>query len=284
MKEFKPEETLKKDVDLETIRSLPTIFLEDKVILGLDIYKYSQFPPIEQIYIPVIFDRLYVTAVSNTLKFEPYFFVDYAVNVTDFKKNFISTGDGGFQIFDNVIQALIFAMYFQILLKRYNTGGGNAVFEKNLHKLINSLEIRYAVSLDKVYSYKSNYYGPAIINNARILSKDSLNRLLIDLNSVTWLNNNINSTENLMDIDKERLSKTNFFKGYKKENTSRLFDTKGKVISVDLQKVGVLTAKENKLDVFNLHLQVKLDIKIGHQEYSTYVVTLGNLNTSGINP
>lgn len=283
MKEFKPEDILVQDVDLKIITSLPNSFLEDKVVLGIDIYKYSQYPPVEQIYIPVIFERLYYMAVKNVRDHEGYFFEEYCKDFKEFKTKFISTGDGGFQIFDNVMQALIFVTYFQAGLKRFCTGGSKATLDKNLYKIVNSMELRYAISLDKIYSYKSNFYGPAIINNARILSKDSLNRLLIDLNTITWLNTNINSPENLLDLDKEGLSKTNYFKKYDKTKNTHLFNTTGKVLSVDIQKVGTLKAKETILDVFNMHLQARLDMNVGHQDYKIYVITIGNLNTSGIN-
>lgn len=283
MDEFKPEEFLDKDLDLDTLKSLPSSYIQEKVVLGIDIYQYSQYPTIEQIYIPVVFDWLYHMTATNIIKSEKYFFYNYGASVSDFKKKFISTGDGGFQIFEDVLQAVIFATYFQISVRRYVTGGATGQLEKNLYKIVSSLELRYAISRDKIYSYKSNYFGPAIINNARILSKDSLNRLLVDLNSILWLTKNLNAAENLLDIDKEALAKTNYFKNYDKSKSSRLFDTSGKIISVDLQKVGTLKAKEAMLDIFNMHLQAKLEIIVGHHEYKIYVVTLGNLNTSGIN-
>jgi hypothetical protein len=282
MKEFNPEDHLNVDVDYDYIRSLPAKYITDKTVLGIDIYKYSQYPDIEQIYIPVIFDWLYRMAADNTREYEKYFFSSYASNYIEFKAKFISTGDGGFQIFDNVLQALIFATYFQIGLKRFVTGGAIDRIEKNLHKIVDSLELRYAISSDKIYSYKSNYFGPAIINNARILSKDNLNRVLLDRNSITWLNKTLNSPENILAINKEDLSKIDYFKKNDKRNKSKLFDSSGKIFSVDVQKVGVLKAKERTLDIFNIHIQAKLEIKVDHKEYNTYVVTLGNLNTTGI--
>lgn len=282
MNEFNPEKSLDKDKDLASIKELPNPYIQEKVVLGIDIYQYSQYPTAEQIYIPVVFDRLYHLTATNVLKHEKYFFDGYGTNEVEFKKKFISTGDGGFQIFDDVLQAIIFATYFQICVKRHVTGGATAKFDKNLYKIVSSIDLRYAISRDKIYAYKANYFGPAIINNARILSKDSLNRLLVDLNSIAWLNRNLNSPENLLDIDKDALEKTSYFKSYDKSKVSRLFDESGKIFSVDVQKVGALKAKETALDVFNMHIQAKLDLKVGHHDYNVYVVTLGNLNTSGI--
>ena len=282
MKEFKPEEVLKTEVDSDTLKSLPNSFIHDKVVLGIDIYKYSQYPPIEQIYIPVVFESLYSRTVTNVRKNETYLFKSYGKSITDYKKKFISTGDGGFQIFDDVLQAIVFALYFQAFLKRYCSGGAHVTIDKNLYKIVDSIELRFAISRDKIYSYKSNYYGPAIINNARILSKDALNRLLIDLNSIKWLNHNINAAESMLDIDKEALSNTNYFKEYDTSEDSYFFNKSGRILSVDLQKVGALKAKETPLDIFNMHIQARVPMKSNLQTYNVYVVTLGNLNTSGI--
>lgn len=283
MQEFKPEEHLQEDVELDFIKSLPASYINEKTVLGIDIYKYSQYPETEQIYIPVIFEWLYHVATTNVLDNEKYFFSKYAKNEKAFKAKFISTGDGGFQIFDDVIQALIFATYFQIALKRFVTSGGISSMEKNLHKIVDSIELRYAISRDKIYSYRSNFFGPAIINNARILSKDNLNRLLLDKNSVKWLDNTINSPENLLDINKSTLMKTNHFRSYQENEKSKLFDTTGQIFSVDIQKIGAITAKNTTLDIFNMRIQAKLELKVDHQDYKVYVVTLGNLNTSGLN-
>ncbi len=213
---------------------------------------------------------------------EKYFFSKYGIILDDFKKKFISTGDGGFQIFDNPLQAIIFSLYFQAFLKRYCTGGSINQIDKNLFQIIDAIDLRFAISYDKVYWYNNNYFGPAIINNARILSRDSLNRLLVDANTIKWLSRNINAPENLLDIDINSLSNTSFFKTYDKKLTSYLFDKAGKILALDIQKIGTLTAKETKLDIFNMHLQAKLSIKVEHQDYGIYIITLGNLNTSGI--
>jgi hypothetical protein len=283
MRKFNPEKDLKTELEIDVIKSLPDGFIYDKVVLGIDIYKYSQYPPVEQIYIPVIFETLYIETVYNISQHEKFIFNNYCSDKREFKKKFISTGDGGFQIFDNEIQAIVFALYFQMLLKRYCTGGSRSVVTKNLYKVVEHIELRFAISREKIYSYKSNYFGPAIINNARILSKDSLNRLLIDSNSVQWLNHKINSPENLLDIDKSSFLKTSCAGEFDENEDSWVFEKSGKIISLDLQKVGTIKAKETEIDVLNMHIQAKLELAIDHHEYNTYVITVGNLNTSGIN-
>ena len=284
MNEFEPYFFLShEDKKKEEIEKIALSSVTQKVVLGFDIYKYSQYPKNEQIYVPIIFDSLYNETVVNILKYEKYFFSSYGEKETDFSKQFISTGDGGFQIFDNVLQAIVFAIYFQIGLKRYITNGSTGQFQKNLFKVVDFLELRSAITSGEVYLFKSNYYGPAIINNARILSKDSLNRFLVDSNSITWLNKNINAPENLLDINKEALSRTIYFKDYNKQLGTKLFATSGKILSADMQKIGTLKAKETNIDVFNIHIQAKIDLKVAHHRYTTYVITLGNLNTIGIN-
>lgn len=283
MKEFNPEVTLNETLDLPTLKSLPNAFMYEKVVLGLDIYKYSQYPEVQQIYIPVVFEMLYKKTVENIITRESYFFSKYGTNREEFKKKFISTGDGGFQIFDNVLQAIIFTLIFQMNLKRFCSGGNTENIAKNLHKIVDSIDLRFAITMDKLYSYQDNYYGPAIINNARILSQDNLNRLLVDANSIKWLADNINTPENLIDIDKNSLADTKFFKDYNKELNSSLFDVKGGILSVDIQKIGKINAKATSIDIFNVCIKCRMLLVVDHHRYNVYIVTAGNMNSNGIN-
>ena len=282
MKQFNPEELFKGKTDLELLKSLPNKYLTEKVILGIDIYKYSQYPLVEQIYIPVLFDTLYKATVVNIIEGENFFFNIYGTEHEDFEANFISTGDGGFQIFDNPLQAVLFAFYFQMNVRRFVSGSNKLEFRKKLHKIIDSIELRYVITSDLIYYFKSNFFGPGIINNARILSKDNLNRLLVDVNTVRWFTNNINSIENLMDIDKESFVLTDYFKNYNTKLHSRIFKIKNCIKSVDILKIGSITAKHSNLDIYNIHIQAILDLAIDKHAYKSFVITLGNLNTSGI--
>jgi len=282
MKEFNPEELFKNIEDIEVLKKLPSEYLYEKTVLGIDIYKYSQYPTTEQVYIPVLFKALYDVTVNNVFKFEQFIFNSYKKETEEFKKNFISTGDGGFQIFDNPIQAIIFSLYFQMNVKRYCSGASKNAHFKKLYKIIDSIDLRYAVTIDIVYSYQANFFGPAIINNARILSKDSLNRLLVDSNTIKWFNMNINSIENLMDLDINSLLSTTYFRDYNPKLKSILFNDKSHFKSVDVQKIGRIEAKFSSLDIFNLHIQTLIKLQIEKHDYNTYIVTLGNLNTRGI--
>lgn len=204
------------------------------------------------------------------------------VNKRISKKNFISTGDGGFQIFDNPIQSILFALYFQANVKRYCSGGSTREMVKKIYMMIDQIEIRYAITTEDIYKYGINYLGPAIINNSRILAKDNLNRLLIDEGSIKWLAKNMNGVETLIAINKMNMTDVEYFKGFDSELPSFLFD-KGRLInSVDLQKVGKIKAKQTEIDIYNLHIQAELKMKVAHHHFNTYVISLGNLNTSGI--
>jgi hypothetical protein len=283
MKEFKPEELFKDTDDIEILKQLTKDYIHQKVVLGIDIYKYSQYPLVEQIYVPVLFNSIYRATVGNILAAELFFFNDYGKELKDFESNFISTGDGGYQILDNPVQAVIFALTFQVNVKRFVSGSNTLPFRKKLHQIIDSIELRYAITSDLIYSYNSNFFGPGIINNARILSKDSLNRLLIDANTMKWFTNNINSVENLMDLNKTKFIQTIAFKGYNKTLNSRLFNLKSSFKSVDILKIGSITAKNTPLDIYNLHIQALVSLVIDKHRYKNFIITLGNLNTSGIN-
>ncbi|TNE53208.1 MAG: hypothetical protein EP338_11775 [Bacteroidetes bacterium] len=282
MKEFKAEKLLEELHDEENIRKLPEAYLYRRVILGFDIYKYSQFPHAEQIYVPVVLEHLYQKTCQNCLDHEAFHFHKYGDRIEDFRKNFISTGDGGFQLFETPVQAIVFSLFFQANVMRFVSGSSPDPLLMKLHPIIHTFELRYAITYDHVYSYKRNFYGPAIINNARILSRDSLNRLLIDSNTVLWFIHHLNSIENLLDLDKKAFLQTAFYKDADPGQSSYLFNRKGSFISVDILKIGQIEAKTRSLDIYNLHIQAKLSLKIRKHDYQIFVTTLGNLNTSGI--
>lgn len=283
MKEFLPEDLFTKIEDVEALKRLPLKYLQNKVILGIDIYKYSQYPLIEQIYIPILFNSLYHSTVSNLLTHEKFIFDSYAKDEDEFRINFISTGDGGFQIFNNPIEAIAFALCFQLNVKRFVSGSNTVPFKKKLHKIIDSIELRYAITSDLIYSYNSNYFGPGIINNARILAKDSLNRLIVDSKTINWFTNNINSIENLIHINKSSFPLTKYFKEYDTKLKSIMFNEKKECFkSVDVLKIGSITSKNTVLDIYNLHIQAVVELAIDKHAYNIFVITLGNLNTTGI--
>lgn len=282
MEEFKPRDLLVGIEDIEVLKALPTQYLHQKVILGIDIYRYSQYPLAEQTYIPVVFNELYKATVKDLIKGEPFIFKEYGLKEIDFEKRFISAGDGGFQILNNPLEAVIFALYFQMNVKLFLSGSSMIDHSKLLQRLIDSIDLRYSITSDLTYFYNSNYFGPGIINNARILSKDNLNRLLLDSNTIKWFTKNINSVENLLVMNKKSFVSTDFFKSYDENLTSLLFNSNNSFKSVDVLAIGSIMVKNTPLEIYNLHIQSIISFKSQNNIYKEFVVTLGNLNTAGI--
>jgi hypothetical protein len=289
MESFKPEAILKEKVLTDKERQNYHLdFIENKTVLGIDIYKYSEYAEDAQVYVPVLFNSIYSLTSNICLKKESFFFSSYAQKDSDFKMSFISTGDGGFQIFDNPIQAIIFGAYFELNVRRFNSGSYVSKLNINLFKIVDRIELRYCITTDKIYNYDRNFFGTGIINNARILAKDNLNRLLIDSNTYKWFDNYLNTIENLTEIKKADFLKLTFFKNCDKENVTIIFndDSDYNVIkSIDILKIGHIKSKNTNLEVYNLKLQLLMSFdnsKIFKKEYKKFSYTIGNLNTQGI--
>ncbi|GHV84294.1 hypothetical protein AGMMS50212_16340 [Spirochaetia bacterium] len=122
--------------------------VENKSILGFDIYKYSDYDLEKQNLIPFIFDLLLDDTIDTVIKKEKTLFEHFVR-----KANFISTGDGGFLVFDTPIHALIFNFYFYSALHLFITGH----FYPKLSKFIDTLLIRTTITYDKLYNYENNY-------------------------------------------------------------------------------------------------------------------------------
>jgi hypothetical protein len=157
MKTFEPEDKLSKKIENVSTISLHNEFIETKSVIGIDIYKYSEYQFEIQVYIPVLFNELYKETVKSCRLQEKYFFQKYGLTFEFFKKNFISTGDGGFQIFDDPLQSLIFSSYFQFKVQRFNSGSYITPTLENLYRIIGRIELRYAITFDKIYAYDNNF-------------------------------------------------------------------------------------------------------------------------------
>jgi hypothetical protein len=291
MKTFKPETKLREKIF--TVKETETYhldYIENKSILGIDIYKYSDYPENAQVYVPILFNSIYRLTVESCIRSENFFFSDYGMSITEFKSKFISTGDGGFQIFDNPLQATIFASYFELNVRRFNSGSYTSILNKNLFKIIDRIELRYSITYDKIYCYDDNFFGTGIINNARILAKDNLNRMLIDDNTLRWFNRHLNTIENLMTLTKIDFLNLSLFKEYKIENKTLIFNDYNKGVlgvikSVDVLKIGSIKSKNTTLDIYNLKIQLHITFensKTFEKECKTFLYTIGNLNTQGI--
>jgi hypothetical protein len=258
-----------------------------KSVLGLDIYQYSSYGEFEQMLIPFLFKTMFQTTIDLCLEHHPFIFQNYTREKIE--KSFISTGDGGFLIFDTPLHSLLFACNYAIVLRVYNAFH----FFPRLRKIIGGLSTRYAITYDKVYTYNENYYGRAIINNSRILSSDNLNRCLVDEHVHRWFTLNIDGIENLQIMTIEDVSNIHeFSSGYDMMLMSTLEDkffgheasrTHG-IINSDILKIGKIKAKETDLNVYNLHLQVSMSLVNNDDKSQKKVVTvsMGNLNTTGI--
>lgn len=255
-------------------------------VLGIDIYQYSSYSEFKQTLIPYLYKKMFELTAELCKRNHPYIFQSYSTSV--FEERFISTGDGGFLILDTPMHALLFAMNFAVVLRVYNSFN---LFPR-LRKIIGGLTMRYAITYDKIYYFDQNYFGRAIINNARILMKDELNRCLIDEHVHTWFTTNIGGLESLQVLTIEDVAniyefKQNYDTQFLKQEDPIFGDSisreKG-IINSDVLKIGKIQSKETGLTIYNLHLQVSIwlenDDHPGQKKLIT--ISLGNLNTSGI--
>jgi len=256
-----------------------------KTVLGIDIYQYSQFRSLQQSLVPFLFKLIYNEAVKLSLEKASFIFQKYEEK--DFRIQFIDTGDGGFQLFQTPLHAVIFAIHFELFVRYYNA----YQFYPKLRKLIGPLNLRYALTHDQVFEFENNYYGPCIINNNRILSKDELNRFLIDENTYNWFMLNMSGLENLQILSIDEILRINGFENYEiQDDMESIFplktdyETKRSIISADVQKIGKIPMKSTSLSIYNVHIQYLGGITHKEDPNNKTVITLslGNLNTSGI--
>ncbi|KKL66668.1 hypothetical protein LCGC14_2142680 [marine sediment metagenome] len=86
-------------------------------VVGIDIYQYSSFPPNRQVFIPHLFEQIYNKTWELITQNYSFIFQDYH-KFTDIRKKegiapqeyFISTGDGGYQILETPIHAILFIL------------------------------------------------------------------------------------------------------------------------------------------------------------------------------
>jgi hypothetical protein len=237
--------------------------------------------------LPFVFKTLFKSTINLCLENHPYIFQKY--NKEDIEKSFISTGDGGFLIFDTPLHALVFACNMAIILRIYNSFH----YYPKLRKIVGAINFRYAITNDKIYSFEDNYYGRAVINNARILQKDNLNRCLIDENVFRWFTLNIDGLENLQILTIHDIANIYEFnkyydRRYLAEHKDEIFEDEPSrrygIINSDVLEIGKIRSKETEMNIYNLHLQVSLNLynDDDRSQMRTITASLGNLNTSGI--
>ncbi len=255
-------------------------------VLGIDIYRYGFYKHTEQVLIPPLFKILYDKAIRLCLENNQFVFQKYTKERIE--KAFISTGDGGFIIFDTPLHALFFAINFEVVVRAYNS---YHLFPK-LRNIIGSISLRYAITYDSIFNFESNYFGSAIINNARILGRDTLNRCLIDQQTYDWFLINIDGIENLQILSIRNIANIYHFLDYDKSlirnGQNEIIDSRisrySGIINSDILKIGQIQAKESVINIFNLHIQASMRIYSDKNKdmKRTITVSLGNLNTSGI--
>lgn len=237
-----------------------SIKTEKKSILGIDIYQYSQFEEPFQHYIPIIFKILMNLTKASILKYDSLLFQKH-INNSKLDIHFIDSGDGGFFVFDNPLLALAFAIHFQEALTNYNTYH----LYRKLRINVGEIFLRYSITYDSLFQMDDNFYGAAIINNSRILSKDKLNRCLFDQNTHDWFLKYFNSIEQLSFITDNELKKVEVFKDYdfqklltiefsalSKSGTNGV-QTYG-IKNIYSQKIGLIKSKNKFISIYNLQI------------------------------
>jgi hypothetical protein len=261
--------------------------LTKQAVLGIDVYRYSQFDLLPQSLVPFVLRLLYSEVCQLLRAGDPYLFHDVDRKL---RKHFIDTGDGGFQLLDTPIHALLFALNFETILRAFNSFR----FYPRLRKLFDTdLNVRYAITYDRVFTFERNYYGPGIINNSRIIGRDKLNRCLIDQGTFDWFTRNTRGVENLGSIGLQDLHRLPDFEGYDASLATKdgqIFPPKGgfQLLTpwkdIDVLKIGDISVKNDSMPVYSLHMHVMLTLgdEKDQTKKETFTVTLGNLNTSGI--
>lgn len=258
---------------------------ENFCVIGLDILGYSQYKFEKQSIIPSVFELLMDETVKHTIDTENLIFGFESEK--NLKERFISTGDGGFQILDNPMQGLLFALNFSSMLHLFNSYS----LYPSIRNLLGELKVRFCFTYDNVFKYKTNFYGAAIINNHRIMSKDKLDRCLLDKNYYTWFLEKLNGLESLPlfsfnDIAKKLSLQQVTISPESKNFISTTFNSTEKrpfIRNIISQKIGYIKAKEQTLDVYNLFVQIEKSYKEESSDiFDNYTVNLGNLNTSGL--
>ena len=226
---------------------------EKYAVFGVDIYQYSKMPPGGLVALPAILDKLIYTSSQICVKYAPKLFLPSQDSVSPFSR-YVSTGDGFFMIFENPVQASIFATQFASVVRFINGG----LFRDSIYSGTGELFARYCVTYGHVYKYGSNYFGRAIIDCARILSRDKLDRFLIDKHTHEWFLSQIYGIENLKNLS-PAFSKSNLIGkimdlGIEPQEYS-LFAQIKNCIELKLEKT---IAKASEFDVYAVFIELYL--------------------------
>jgi len=261
-------------------------------VLGIDVYRYSgQTEALKQSLVPFVLRMLYRTTWAKCCGEQTYLFQKY--KGTNFEAQFIDTGDGGYLLFDTPIHALVFAITFELLLRLFNS----FQWYPGLRTILGEeISLRYAMTYGGVFSFGTNFYGPSIIDNARILGRDHLNRFLVDCHTCHWFTNSIRGIENIPCVGLKDLQDLPEFSDYDPlmidKDNGHFFPHEGDVKAqsrwkdIDILKLADITAKTQTMCVYGLHIHYVTTLVPRKNAKSKkgvpVTITLGNLNTSGI--
>lgn len=288
-----------------SLRKHKSFDFEKHSVLGVDILGYSKFPDLEQTFVPFIFHMTLLKAIKDIFNYEPFLFQEFTdgsngieridICSKNILKRFIPTGDGGYLILNNPLQAVVFAVYFESRLREYNTGLRN----KNILDYLGPLKVRYAIAHEDVFRVEdqNNYFGAGIISCARIMAKDTLDRCLIDENVHNWFLKHFNGIEALRTLRYKRLVKMDPFKKFSEgpfknaEYASFAFrdnpnsSTHG-LDTVIVMKIGTISVKKSDISVYNLFIQMPYQYASDDNDHndpkSHFVISVGNPNSSGL--
>ncbi|RIE17354.1 hypothetical protein [Candidatus Cryosericum septentrionale] len=261
----------------------------EMAVLGIDVYRYSQFEPLTQSLMPLVLHLLLEGAQQRCLQAASYLF--QKCTQQDFAEHYIDTGDGGFMLFDTPLHALIFAINFELELRVFNSFRR---FPRLRSILATDVSLRYAMTYDTVFSVDARFYGPGIIMNGRMLSRDHLNRFLIDQNTFDWFTKYTRGIENLPCIGLTELQTLPDFADYDAslmdKEGEKFFAREGNVgigsrwKDIDVLKLGDITVKTQTVCIYGLHIHYVTTMAPGtdKKERVPFTISLGNLNTSGI--
>jgi hypothetical protein len=122
------------------------------------------------------------------------------------------------------------------------------------------------------------------------MSRDSLNRCLLDGASVKWFNVHMVTLESLIEMAPSELRHLPVFAQYQDKSlensyffgSAELSEPRA-IKSLHLQKIGFIAVKQTILEIYNLQLQISIEHTAKEGARSRpMVVTLGNLNVTGI--
>ena len=270
------------DTDVESLAiALNDYFLRDRettrAVLGVDIYRYSHYQAQLQRLIPIIFRILYDSCVSDMLERESLLFRGSA---EELRRNFISTGDGGFQVLPSPLHAIAFALYFEAHLHWFNSlKDGNVA----LRELVGPITLRWAITYDSLFRFDANFFGSAIISNARMLSRDRLNRCLAAENAMDWFRRRCGNLESIIGMD---VANIHDVLSIPRQDSGRsvLFQWPQPLRFIMVQKIGSTEAKGTALDVHSVFIQARIRHPSAESDgdLRNVVVALGNANSAGL--